>query len=57
MLREVENINIRFKKGTEDHDRKMRAALKEFVPVDFEPKDIGEVKIFSICRVPVTFSD
>ena len=42
VLRDVENINIRFKRGSSDYEEKMRKSLKEFLPHYFD------VIIFSI---------
>lgn len=42
VLREVETINIRFKKGTEEYNNKMKDALQVFVPNDFRSTDYGD---------------
>ncbi|XP_065670790.1 DNA primase large subunit isoform X2 [Hydra vulgaris] len=36
ILREVENVNIRFKRGTTDYEEKMRKILKDFMPHYFD---------------------
>lgn len=42
LLREIETLSIRFKKGTEEYREKMKNALREFLPTDFHSTWIQE---------------